>query len=54
VIGVYGGMVDKFPAGSFMNKGLTMRTGQCPRAAPEGYETFNHKRDECVKVVLKQ
>ncbi|MCU1490371.1 MAG: Threonine dehydrogenase, partial [Acidimicrobiaceae bacterium] len=29
VIGVYGGLMDKFPAGSFMNKGLTMRTGQC-------------------------
>jgi threonine dehydrogenase-like Zn-dependent dehydrogenase len=82
VIGVYGGTIDKFPAGAFMNKGLTMRTGQChvqrymPRLldhviagdidpsfvvthrmelgrAPEGYETFKHKRDECVKVVLK-
>ena len=21
--------------------------------APEGYETFKHKQDECVKVVLK-
>jgi threonine dehydrogenase-like Zn-dependent dehydrogenase len=29
VIGVYGGLLDKFPAGAFMNKGLTMRTGQC-------------------------
>jgi threonine dehydrogenase-like Zn-dependent dehydrogenase len=29
VIGVYGGFMDKFPAGAFMNKGLTMRTGQC-------------------------
>ena len=29
VIGVYGGLVDKFPAGAFMNKGLTMKTGQC-------------------------
>ncbi|WP_018500913.1 zinc-dependent alcohol dehydrogenase [Parafrankia discariae] len=29
VIGVYGGLVDKFPMGSFMNRGLTMRTGQC-------------------------
>jgi threonine dehydrogenase-like Zn-dependent dehydrogenase len=29
VIGVYGGMVDKFPMGSFMNRSLTMRTGQC-------------------------
>jgi threonine dehydrogenase-like Zn-dependent dehydrogenase len=29
VIGVYGGLVDKFPMGSFMNRSLTMRTGQC-------------------------
>jgi threonine dehydrogenase-like Zn-dependent dehydrogenase len=29
VIGVYGGLMDKFPTGAFMNKGLTMRTGQC-------------------------
>jgi threonine dehydrogenase-like Zn-dependent dehydrogenase len=82
VIGAYGGMIDKFPAGAFMNKGLTMRTGQCHvqrymkplldrvvagdidpsfvvthrmelGRAPEGYETFKNKRDECVKVVLK-
>lgn len=26
--GVYGGFVDKFPLGAFMEKGLTMRTGQ--------------------------
>jgi threonine dehydrogenase-like Zn-dependent dehydrogenase len=65
-----------------MNKGLTLRTGQCHvqrymkplldriRAgqidpsfvvthrlelglAPDAYETFKHKLDECVKVVLK-
>jgi threonine dehydrogenase-like Zn-dependent dehydrogenase len=82
VIGVYGGLMDKFPAGAFMNKGLTMRTGQCHvqhyikplyervkngdidpsfvvthrvelGLAPDAYETFKHKRDECVKVVLK-
>ena len=29
VIGVYGGFVDKFPAGSMMNRSLTIRTGQC-------------------------
>ncbi|MBN8903928.1 MAG: zinc-binding dehydrogenase, partial [Rhodospirillales bacterium] len=28
VPGVYGGLVDKIPFGAFMNKGLTMRTGQ--------------------------
>jgi len=29
VIGVYGGLVDKFPMGSFMNRSLRMRAGQC-------------------------
>jgi threonine dehydrogenase-like Zn-dependent dehydrogenase len=29
VIGAYGGFVDKFPMGSFMNRSLTMRSGQC-------------------------
>jgi threonine dehydrogenase-like Zn-dependent dehydrogenase len=29
VIGAYGGVVDKFPMGSFMNRSLTMRSGQC-------------------------
>jgi threonine dehydrogenase-like Zn-dependent dehydrogenase len=82
VIGVYGGLMDKFPTGAFMNKGLTMKSGQChvqkyaPRLyehirngdidpsfvvthrlpldeAPNGFETFKHKQDECVKVVLK-
>jgi threonine dehydrogenase-like Zn-dependent dehydrogenase len=81
VMGVYGGLMDKFPTGAFMNKGLQLRTGQAPvhkylerlyghiRAgdidptfvithrlglehAPDGYETFKHKQDECVKVVL--
>ncbi len=28
VAGVYGGFVDKFPMGAFMNKSLTMKTGQ--------------------------
>jgi threonine dehydrogenase-like Zn-dependent dehydrogenase len=82
VIGVYGGLMDKFPTGAFMNKGLTMKTGQCHvhryakrlyehirngdidpsfvvthrvglDVAPDAYETFKHKQDECVKVVLK-
>jgi threonine dehydrogenase-like Zn-dependent dehydrogenase len=82
VIGAYGGLMDKFPAGAFMNKGLTMKTGQCHvqrymkklyehvrngdidpsfvvthrldlDRAPDGYEVFKHKQDECVKVVLK-
>lgn len=29
VIGVYGGFIDKFPMGSVMNRGLTLRAGQC-------------------------
>jgi threonine dehydrogenase-like Zn-dependent dehydrogenase len=82
VIGVYGGLMDKFPAGALMNKGLQLRAGQCHAQkylrplyerirdgqidpsfvithrlgldhAPDGYETFKHKQDECVKVVLK-
>jgi threonine dehydrogenase-like Zn-dependent dehydrogenase len=28
VPGVYGGVIDKFPMGQIMNKGLTIRTGQ--------------------------
>jgi threonine dehydrogenase-like Zn-dependent dehydrogenase len=82
IIGVYGGLMDKVPMGALMNKGLTIRTGQCHvhrymkplyehivkgdidpsfvvthrlelGQAPDGYETFKHKQDECVKVVLK-
>jgi threonine dehydrogenase-like Zn-dependent dehydrogenase len=82
VIGVYGGLMDKFPTGALMNKGLTIRTGQCHvhrylrplyehirngnidptfvvthrlglDHAPEAYETFKHKQDDCMKVVLK-
>jgi threonine dehydrogenase-like Zn-dependent dehydrogenase len=29
VIGVYSGLVDKFPMGSLMNRSLTLRSGQC-------------------------
>jgi threonine dehydrogenase-like Zn-dependent dehydrogenase len=82
VIGVYGGLMDKFPSGAFMNKGLQLRTGQCHvqkytkplydhiraghidpsfvithrlplGSAPGGYEAFKHKKDDCMKVVLK-
>jgi threonine dehydrogenase-like Zn-dependent dehydrogenase len=28
VIGVYGGLLDKFPAGAWMNRSITLRTGQ--------------------------
>lgn len=82
VPGVYTGLVDKIPMGAFMNKGLTMKTGQTHihrylrplteriqngeidptflvthrlplEQAPHGYEIFKHKRDNCIKVVLK-
>jgi len=29
VVGVYGGLIDKFPIGAVMNRGLTIRSGQC-------------------------
>ncbi|MFI1532869.1 zinc-dependent alcohol dehydrogenase [Streptomyces anandii] len=29
VVGVYGGLLDKFPAGAWMNRSLTLRAGQC-------------------------
>ena len=29
VIGVYGGLIDKFPIGALMNRSLQLRTGQC-------------------------
>jgi threonine dehydrogenase-like Zn-dependent dehydrogenase len=82
IMGVYGGFMDKFPIGALMNRGLTIRTGQCHvhrylrplleriqngeidpsyivthtlalDEAPRGYELFKHKRDDCLKVVLK-
>ena len=82
VIGVYGGLIDKFPMGSFMNRSLTMRTGQCHVQhywgklleriekgeidpsfvithrmrlddAPQGFDIFTNKEDDCIKVVLK-
>jgi threonine dehydrogenase-like Zn-dependent dehydrogenase len=82
IMGVYGGLMDKFPIGAVMNRGLTIRAGQCHvhrymrpllqriedgeidpsyivthrlklDDAPTGYETFKHKRDDCLKVVLK-
>jgi threonine dehydrogenase-like Zn-dependent dehydrogenase len=82
VIGVYGGFIDKFPMGTVMNRGLTIRAGQCHvhkymrplleriqngdidptfiithrmhlSEAPEAYDTFLHKEDDCIKVVLR-
>jgi threonine dehydrogenase-like Zn-dependent dehydrogenase len=82
VIGVYGGLLDKFPMGAVMNRSLTIKAGQCHvqrymqpllerirqgeldpsfvithrlrlDQAPQGYEMFVHKQDNCEKVVLK-
>lgn len=82
VIGVYGGFIDKFPMGSFMNRSLTMRTGQCHvqrywgklleriergeidpsfvithrmrlEDAPQGFDIFCNKEDDCIKIVMK-
>ena len=81
VIGVYGGLIDKFPMGAVMNRSLTIKSGQCHvqrymqpllgriergeidpsfvvthrmrlDEAPDGYEIFKNKQDDCVKVVL--
>jgi len=82
VAGVYGGFIDKVPFGSFMNRSLTLKTGQTHvhrylrplleriekneidpsfvithrmrlDEAPDGFEIFKHKEDECIKVVLR-
>jgi threonine dehydrogenase-like Zn-dependent dehydrogenase len=82
VPGVYGRLIDKFPMGSFMNRSLTMKTGQTHAQrylkplleriqkgeidpsfiithtmpldqAPQAYQMFRDKQDECLKVVLK-
>jgi threonine dehydrogenase-like Zn-dependent dehydrogenase len=29
ILGAYAGFVDKFPLGALMNRGLTIKTGQC-------------------------
>jgi threonine dehydrogenase-like Zn-dependent dehydrogenase len=29
IVGVYAGLVDKFPLGALMNRGITIKTGQC-------------------------
>ncbi|HKY07120.1 MAG TPA: zinc-dependent alcohol dehydrogenase [Candidatus Binatia bacterium] len=82
VPGVYGGFDDKIPLGAFVNKGLTLKTGQTHvqrymkplldriekgeidpsfvithrmplEDAPEGYDIFLNKEEECIKVVLQ-
>jgi len=82
ILGVYAGFVDKFPLGPVMNRGLTIRTGQCHvhrymkkllarieagdidpsfvvshhmnlGDAATGYDTFMHKTDDVMKIVLR-
>ena len=82
ILGVYAGYVDKFPLGPLMNRGITIRTGQCHvhrymkkllakieageidpsfvvshqmnlSNAAEGYDTFLHKTDDVMKIVLR-
>jgi threonine dehydrogenase-like Zn-dependent dehydrogenase len=82
IIGVYGGVADKYPTGIMMNKGLTLKMGQTPvqkymqplferiqngeidpsfvithilplEEAPRGYDIFQEKKEQCIKVVLK-
>jgi threonine dehydrogenase-like Zn-dependent dehydrogenase len=82
VPGVYGGFDDKIPLGAFVNKALTLKTGQTHvqrymkplldriekgeidpsfvithrmslNEAPEGYDMFTNKQDDCIKIVLK-
>ena len=82
IMGVYAGYMDKFPIGALMNRGITIRTGQCHvhrymkplleriergeidpsfvvshqmnlSDAARGYQMFNDKQDEVMKVVLR-
>jgi len=82
VVGVYGGVIDKFPMGAIVNRGLTIKSGQTPvhkymrpllqriekgeidpsfiishrlslGEAPHGYEIFQKRDDDCIKIVLK-
>jgi threonine dehydrogenase-like Zn-dependent dehydrogenase len=82
ILGVYAGYIDKFPLGPLMNRGITIRTGQCHvhrymkkllarieageidpsfvishhmnlSDAAKGYDTFVHKTDEVMKIVLR-
>ncbi|MFN7997157.1 MAG: zinc-dependent alcohol dehydrogenase [Bryobacteraceae bacterium] len=82
IAGVYGGILDKIPFGSVMNRSLKIKTGQTHvhrylrplldtiadgkidpsfvvthrfklEDAPQAYDLFSNKEDECIKVVLK-
>ncbi len=82
VPGVYGGLIDKVPFGSVMNRSVTIKTGQTHvhrylrplleriqngeidpsfvithrlslEEAPHGFQMFNDKQDQCIKIVLR-
>jgi len=82
VAGVYAGFSDRVPLGSFMEKGITMKTGQTHvhrylrplldaiareridptvvithrlalEDAAHGYEIFESKKDQCIKIVMQ-
>ena len=82
VIGVYTGLIDKFPMNAVMNRSLTIKCGQAHvqrymkplldrimngeidpsfvithtmglDEAPQGFQTFRDKQDNCIKIVLK-
>jgi threonine dehydrogenase-like Zn-dependent dehydrogenase len=56
IIGVYGGLSDKIPTGALMNKGLTIKTGQCHvhRYAPELLEHIRAGRIDPSFVVTQR
>lgn len=56
IIGVYGGFADKFPTGALMNKGLTIKTGQCHvhKYVPELLDHIRNKRIDPSFVVTQR
>jgi len=56
IIGVYGGFSDKIPTGALMNKGLTIKTGQCHvhRYVPELLEHIRSGRIDPSFVVTQR
>jgi threonine dehydrogenase-like Zn-dependent dehydrogenase len=56
IIGAYGGFADKIPIGAMMNKGLTIKTGQCHvhRYVPELLEHIRSGRIDPSFVVTQR
>jgi threonine dehydrogenase-like Zn-dependent dehydrogenase len=56
IIGAYGGFADKIPTGALMNKGLTIKTGQCHvhRYVPELLEHIRSGRIDPSFVVTQR